>query len=535
MRASSNRFRSLRMSARKASAYVPCASAFGQWAERVSATTSLSWSSAASAPTLRMIEKERGHGRGEDLELSVPRRTRTAESLGDELSALLVAARMPVPAGERHQQRRAGRRVRVEHRQEPLDGVEPLLVRRAGGDHRQDEPREHHRGSGVLAAIDELAGGVLGRGERALELDPLDEEPGMREDEPGAVRPKVVRDPLEPAGQRLHLRCVEHRLRHRLEQLRGRLLVSGLQQVVDRLGHLSERPVRLGRAAVQLRRRGGVRLVESGSQEGAEEVVVAVPVAVAVEPLREDVPGDEPLAQDRGVRVPRHRRGHLGGEPIEDRGLQEEPLGGRRLCLQNLLRQIVEEPRVVETPGDLLEPLARLAAEDHAGDPPLGELVKGAGLLGPRRGGAAPEKLRRLALRERQIGRAHHQAASARAHREPRGRWWPRRDRQMDVPGEIAHQGRQRLLRRWRERVDVVQDERQIVGGREDDLVADRLDLIRHSPSRSRRVPKPGKQSPIAALTWASSPGPVSRSSQEHHAPGMPRLASPSASSVVFP
>ena len=97
-----------------------------------------------------------------------------------------------------------------------------------------------------------------------------------------------------------------------------------------------------------------------------------------------------------------------------------------------------------------------------------------------RRGRTAPEQIRRLALAQRQVGRAEHQPADARASREPCWRRRPRRERPMHVPGEIARQRRQRLLSRRCERVDVVQDESQIVGGRDHDLVADCLHLIRH-------------------------------------------------------
>ena len=347
-----------------------------------------------------------------------------------------------------------------------------------GRDHRQDEPREHDRCAGVLAASDELTGRVLGRGERPLELDALDEEPGVRQDEPGAVGPKLDWDPLEPSCERLHLRGVEHPLGHRLEQLGGRLAVPGLQQVVDGLGHLAERPIGLSRAPMQRRGRRWIPRIEAGAQEGAEEVVVAVPLAVGVEPLCEDVPGDELSAQAGRVRGPGHRCGHVGGEAVEDGRLQEKPLGRCGLGLQDLVGQVVEQAGVVETPVHSPEALARLAAQDHARDPPLGDLMERAGPRALRVGGSASEQLRRLELGQREVGRPEDQPLHARVRRHAGRQGRPRRERQMHVRGEIARERRQCLLSGGRERVDVVQDERHVVRSGDHDLVAERLDLV---------------------------------------------------------
>jgi len=117
--------------------------------------------------------------------------------------------------------------------------------------------------------------------------------------------------------------------------------------VADRLGAVAVLLEPRARPAVHLRDQVRLLVVEAGLQHVGEEVVVSVPAAPVVERDEEEVGALQALECGAAAVLARHGVAQVAGEAGEHRSPQEEVANLRRLAVQHLLDQVVDDVAVV--------------------------------------------------------------------------------------------------------------------------------------------------------------------------------------------
>ena len=139
--------------------------------------------------------------------------------------------------------------------------------------------------------------------------------------------------------------------------------------------------VPLAGALVQQRNLLRLLAEQARPQHVGEQVVVAVPLPPVVQ--RDDEQVGALQGHDHLATVGAAGDGvtQRSGEPVQNRGLQQEAANRVRLVRQHFLDQVVDEvPVVAGEPGDeaarILAPLQGERGELQRGDPPLGPLLQ---------------------------------------------------------------------------------------------------------------------------------------------------------------
>ena len=163
---------------------------------------------------------------------------------------------------------------------------------------------------------------------------------------------------------------------------RGPLDVVAGHGVGDRLGRVAVPLVPVARPPVQLADPLGLLVEQPGPEHVGEEVVVAVPVPAIVERDEEEVRPIEPLEHRLPAAAAGDGVAQRPGEPIEDRGLEQEVADLVGLALEHLLGEVVDDEAVVagevlDEPADVVAALHRQRGELQRGDPPLGPGLEG--------------------------------------------------------------------------------------------------------------------------------------------------------------
>ena len=107
-----------------------------------------------------------------------------------------------------------------------------------------------------------------------------------------------------------------------------------------------EMPLR--RPPVQLGDPASRRVPELRAQQLREEMVVAIPGRLRVEPLDEDVVGDEALREVSAVRAFGHGIREIGREPLGDGGREEEVARLVGLSPQHFGQEVLRRGTLVE-------------------------------------------------------------------------------------------------------------------------------------------------------------------------------------------
>ena len=233
------------------------------------------------------------------------------------------------------------RQVAVPHRDGVLDGC-------AMGDMGEEQPEEGDRGAVVLAALEQLLDRPFQRRECCLALALAEEQRGLRQHQCGPIAPEFPRQGGQPPGERFRLRAVDHGLRQGLEGVDRCARITALEVVAHRLRRFARLRPGLGRATMQHRQPVGLSFPKAPAQEGLEQVVVAIPVTLRLEPDRKEMLGDEIARHLRAVNPARDRLSQCGGEALEHRRLEQERLAFRRLAREHLLGQVVEQMTLAE-------------------------------------------------------------------------------------------------------------------------------------------------------------------------------------------
>ena len=286
---------------------------------------------------------------------------------------------------------------------------------------------------------------------------------------------------------------------------------------------------------------------QASAQEGAEEVVVAVPAPADVEAHHEQVRRHELLEEKRRCVVTGHRLAQRDVELVEHRGRVEELHQVRREAVQHLADQEVGDgpvgrrERLQET-RSIGRPAQGERTELHARRPALRQLVQLRHLPRLERDVVARQRGGGLLRREAQLGAAQlHELAR---HTEP-----AEGEQRVDAaPEDEAHGGWQRPdqaaehRRGGTRQVEVVDDDRRrLADARTARSLANEIARSWLSvPDRSSRIaassPTPGQRCPTEARRPRQNRvGSPSEASQESQATESRRASAQLASSAVLP
>jgi hypothetical protein len=267
--------------------------------------------------------------------------------------------------------------------------------------------------------------------------------------EHGTIVEHHGREGLEPCSELAFLTGPLHVGRGLLDQLRGADGVTAREGLVDGLVGLAVAGVPVACPAAQVG--DALRLVveQAGAQHVAEQVVVAVPGAAVVERDQEQVRPLQ-LFEDRlGIVAPGDGRAQRPGQPGQDRGGEEEVAGLRRLVIEDLVGEVVEDEPIIagelgDERGRIRTSLHRQGGELEGGDPSFGPgiehvhvvgteaQVHGAGQVGAGLVGGEPE-----------VRSAHLEEVAVRSEG---GEWQRRigsgRDHQTDLRRQVREQER---------------------------------------------------------------------------------------------
>ena len=158
----------------------------------------------------------------------------------------------------------------------------------------------------------------------ALDLAPDEERPGVGVAQHGPDAEQLVGERLEPPPQRGLLPILASRRDRKLHQVRRPRNVPARHRVADGLGAVAVLLVPLACPTVQLGRQLGLLVQEARPQDVGEELVVAVPLAPVVERDEEQVASIERLQHGLAPALAGHGVAQRAGQPVEDRGLQQE-------------------------------------------------------------------------------------------------------------------------------------------------------------------------------------------------------------------
>ena len=263
----------------------------------------------------------------------------------------------------------------------------------------------------------------------------------------------------------------------RLDQdLPGPARVADRHRVLQRAGDIAlflQHPARPVVGGVQPRR---AQRRETSSQEGGEQVVVAVPTGPVVERDHEEVVGEQAVEHQRGVVQARDGGTELGVEGLEHGGGEEEldhvpGEAGEHLAEQEVAHRAIglgERGDEVVAPGTALE---GDRGQLDAGGPPLGELVEPDPLVDRQRDVVEIEERGHLVVLEAQVVAAYlHQVPADPPAGQRQRRIRPRPGHDPEPLGQRTDErGQQRRVRIGE--VEVVHDE---------DAAPDRRQLVGH-------------------------------------------------------
>ena len=163
--------------------------------------------------------------------------------------------------------------------------------------------------------------------------------------------------------------------------------VAGRRRVLDRLVDRVGLAIPSRRAAVKLGSEPRTGARQLMAQQFGEQVVIAVPLALGIQRDDERVVPLQSSEQPLGVRVSGHRGAQRPRKPLEDRALDHELAQLRRLAVEDLESEVVDDLLVV--PGEGVDELPvvlaapqRQAGELKPGRPPLRPLVQARDLVG---------------------------------------------------------------------------------------------------------------------------------------------------------
>ena len=199
-------------------------------------------------------------------------------------------------------------------------GAVHLHLRREAGELRVVEHDRRRRvDGGVEPSLDALQerldpGDLTADHERTDELDAQHR----------SGREELVGQGREPPASGRLLPGLEHDRRGQLDELCGPLDVVAGHRVGDRLGLIARRLVPGARSPMQLVDPLGLLVQHPRPQHVGEEVVVAVPEAAIVERDEEEVRPIELLEHRLPAAATGHGIAQRPGEPVEDRGLEQE-------------------------------------------------------------------------------------------------------------------------------------------------------------------------------------------------------------------
>ena len=162
-----------------------------------------------------------------------------------------------------------------------------------------------------------------------------------------------------------------------------------------------------GRVPVQCRNPRRLLLLQAGTQQVSEQVVVAPPAAHLVQGDHEE-PGPFGLLQQRlAARPARDRIAQLPRQPLQHRGLEQEAAHLLALPLEDLLGQVVQDVAVAagergDEAVDVAAPAQRQASQLQPGGPALGPRGQRRGdCVRQRRTGPRSARRRRDLLQQR--------------------------------------------------------------------------------------------------------------------------------------
>jgi hypothetical protein len=275
------------------------------------------------------------------------------------------------------------------------------------------------------------------------------ERPCQQQQRPGVDQ--LGGERRQPSLERGPLAAQRDRVGVPLHQPGGPGRVPGGQGVPDGVVGESVRLRPRGRGAVQLRHPLGPLLRQAHPQQVGEQVVEAPPAADLVQRHQDKVGPLDLLQQRLAVGPPGDRVAQRPRQPLQDRGLQQEPPQVLRLAVQHLLGQEVQHIPVAAG-GRRHEPgRVRLAAQRQPGKlqarhPPLGP-------RGQRRhrrlGQVAPD---RAAQQRRRLLGGEAQVALAHLGQPPAGAQPGQRQRRVGAAGHHQLQARWQVLEQELER-----------------------------------------------------------------------------------
>ena len=296
------------------------------------------------------------------------------------------------------------------------------------------------------------------------------EGPGQAEPGPGADQ--LGRQPGQPPRQGGALPGDQEGVDVLLDQPGRPDRVAGGQGVAD---GLVDHPVGLcpgGRGPVQLRHPFGLLLLEAGPQQVGEQVVVAPPAADLVQGDQEQVAPLQLLQQPLAVGPAGDGVAQRSREPLQHRGLEQEPHRRLGLAVQDLLGQVVEHVAVAageaghEAAG-VVAVVQRQGGQLEPGRPALGPGHQGAHAgLGQVGVGDLPQQGGRLLGPEPQGGGAQLGQLPAGPERgQGQRRVGPAGQDQPQLVGQPVQQQPQAVVdRRGLDPVVVVQDQGELAG-----------------------------------------------------------------------
>ncbi len=250
------------------------------------------------------------------------------------------------------------------------------------------------------------------------------------------------------------------------------------------------------------------------AQERLEQVVVAVGLDLpVVEPHREQMAIDESAHEHGRIGALGHGGGDRGGEAVEHRRGEQEPLDVGVLAREDLLGEVVQLGAALVAAG--------LGGHDQARGPALDLAVQARELVRIEAGPDAVQQRRRLVGAEGEAALADLEHPARPQPPQPQGHRLPARQGEVHDPGQVPEQAVDHLQRRRGQEVDVVQDQHDVLADGLDDLVAELLDLVLRGsragearaeagiPLREAGREVPQQQTPVADALVARAPHPA--------------------------
>ena len=232
-------------------------------------------------------------------------------------------------------------------------------------------------------------------------------------------------------------------------------MVRRSQGVLDRRVLLAVLLMPRTRPAVQFGHRVRLLLGQPRLQHLREQVVVAIPMTVVIERHEEQVGPIKRLQHRPAVSASRDRIAERRIHTAENRGVQQEGAHLRRLVLQHLLDQVVDDVSVVsgepgDEIGDVISTAHRESRQLERRDPSLRAIVERGDLLRrQRQPHRAGEIVRRLFRGEPQVCRAYLDQITA-SPQPSEGKWRisAARQHQVDVRRQVGDQERESVVHR---------------------------------------------------------------------------------------